>query len=155
MMRVRLVTDFAGDATMQAAILALTLSGCTFIGARGQSTPPHHMGLSPSPSALKQPRGHSMKRAFHKAACASAMLLSACATVPPPEPQIVIRELKIPVPVACVDPASVPIEPGSLVLPLNDARAAADIAASQALKYKAYARELYALIVPACTAAPR
>lgn len=81
--------------------------------------------------------------------------LSACAAVPPPETQIVIRELKIPVPVACVDPASVPIEPGAVILPLNDARGAADIAASQALKYKAYARELYALIVPACTATPR
>lgn len=78
-----------------------------------------------------------------------ALALASCAT--PPAPQIVTKEVKVPVPVACVDKALIPPEPEAVLLPLADARQAADIAAAQALKYKAYARELYALIVPACT----
>jgi len=84
-----------------------------------------------------------------KRALVLALALSSCAT--PPAPQIVTKEVKVPVPVACVNKAAVPIEPDAVVIPLTDARLAADIAASQALKYKAWGRELYALIVPACT----
>jgi len=86
-------------------------------------------------------------RAFRKAACVSCIALSACAT---PAPQIVTKTVEIPVPTACVDKSLIPAEPEAVALPLSDARLAADIAASQALKYHAWGRELLALIGP-CT----
>lgn len=73
-------------------------------------------------------------------------ILTACAT---PAPQIVTKEVRIPVAIACVDRTAIPVEPVSVALPL-DARLAADIAAAQALSYKAWGRSLYALIQP-CT----
>ena len=76
-----------------------------------------------------------------------ALALTSCAT---PAPQIITKEIKEPVPVACVDKSLIPAEPDAVALPLNDARLAADIAASQALKYHAWGRELLALIGP-CT----
>jgi uncharacterized lipoprotein YajG len=77
-------------------------------------------------------------------ACA---LLGGCAT---PAPQIITKTVYVPVAVACVDPKAIPAEPAAVALPLNDARLAADIAASQALAYHAWGRELLALIQP-CT----
>jgi hypothetical protein len=73
--------------------------------------------------------------------------LASCAT---PAPQIVTKEVKVPVPTACVDKSLIPAEPEAVALSLSDARLAADIAASQALKYHAWGRELLALIGP-CT----
>jgi hypothetical protein len=79
---------------------------------------------------------------------ATLFALSACATVP--EPRIVTKEVKVPVAVRCVDPASVPAEPATVAMP-TDARQAADTAASQAQLLRKWGRELYALIVPSCT----
>jgi len=78
-----------------------------------------------------------------------SLALASCAT--PPAPRIVTKEVKVPIAVACVDKSLLPEMPGAVAIPLTDARKAADIAASQALKYKAWGMELYALIVPACT----
>ena len=78
-----------------------------------------------------------------------AIALASCATTP--APRIVTKEVRVPVAVACVDKSLLPAMPGAVALPLTDARKAADIAASQALKYKSWGMELYALIVPACT----
>lgn len=81
---------------------------------------------------------------------ASLLALSGCATVPPAEPRIITQVVKEPVAVACIDKSLIPAEPEAVALPLSDARLAADIAASQALKYHAWGRELFALIQP-CT----
>ena len=78
-----------------------------------------------------------------------AIALTSCASVP--EPRIITKEVKIPISAPCVDSTAIPSEPQEVTLPLTDARQAADIAASQALKYHSWGRELYALIVPACT----
>lgn len=79
----------------------------------------------------------------------SALVLASCATVPPPEPQIVTKDIYVPVPVKCIDPASIPPEPGTVALPI-DARLAADMAASQAKELRVWGRSLMALIGP-CT----
>ena len=84
------------------------------------------------------------------AAFVLALTLASCAARVP-APKIVTKEVRVPVPVACVDMSAIPTMPEAVVLPLTDARKAADISASQALKYKAWGQELYALIVPACT----
>lgn len=86
-----------------------------------------------------------MKHTLRKAACVSCITLSACTT---PAPQIITKEVRVPVPVACVDRSLIPAEPEAVILPLTDARLAADIAASQALKYHAWGRELLALVGP-------
>jgi len=78
---------------------------------------------------------------------ASLLALSACATVP--EPKIVTKEVKIAVPVRCIDPVLIPIEPGTILLPA-DARAAADLAAAKALELRGWGRALVALMGP-CT----
>lgn len=77
------------------------------------------------------------------------VILNGCSSITP-TPQIVTKEVRVPVPVACIDKALIPAEPDAVALPLTDARLAADIAASQALKYHAWGRELFALIQP-CT----
>lgn len=75
------------------------------------------------------------------------LALSACASVPCPPPKEVIRVEKVPVAVACIDPAAIPPEPGAVQLPL-DARLAADLAASQAGALRIWGRSLLALIGP-------
>ena len=96
---------------------------------------------------MKRMYWHTAGLAF--IACLFMLALTSCAT--PPTPQIVTREVKVPVAVPCVDKAAIPPEPATVAIPLTDARQAADIAASQALKYHSWGKELYALIVPACT----
>lgn len=78
-----------------------------------------------------------------------AVLLASCATVPPPESKVVTKNIYVPVPVKCVDPASIPPEPGTVAMPI-DARLAADLAASQARDLRKWGRGLMALIGP-CT----
>lgn len=90
-----------------------------------------------------------MKRAIGKFAVVALGLLSACSTVPPPEPKIVIKTVEVPVAVRCIDPGLIPAEPGTVALPL-DARLAADIAASQARDLRVWGRKLLGLIGP-CT----
>ena len=85
-----------------------------------------------------------MKRLVILAACA----LAGCATTP--APKIVTRDVFIPTPVRCVDPAKIPSEPAETALSI-DARQAADQASRQAKLLRAWGRELRALIVPACT----
>lgn len=82
-------------------------------------------------------------------ALSTLLLATSCATVPPPEPKIVTKTVEVPVAVKCVDPASIPPEPGTITLPL-DARLAADLAASQAKDLRKWGRSLMALIGP-CT----
>lgn len=38
-------------------------------------------------------------------------LLAACETAPEPEPRVVTQEVRIPVPVACIDRAEIPAKP--------------------------------------------
>jgi len=85
---------------------------------------------------------------MRRLALASFLALTGCATTP--TPKIEIRETKVPVPVRCVDPAKIPKEPAEVALSL-DARQAADQGGSQSKLLRAWGRELYALIVPACT----
>jgi len=75
-------------------------------------------------------------------------MLAGCAAECPP-PKIVTQVVREPVPTACVDPASIPAEPGKIQLS-PDARIAADQAASQAIALRSFADELLALIEP-CT----
>jgi len=75
-------------------------------------------------------------------------ITSACASTCPP-PKIVTQVVKEPVAVACIDPSSIPAEPGTVMLPL-DARPAADLAAAQAKELRAWGRSLMALVGP-CT----
>jgi hypothetical protein len=82
------------------------------------------------------------------ALCFVAMLAS-CSSLPAPEPQIVTKPVYVPVAVKCIDASAVPLEPGTVALPL-DARLAADIAASKTKDLRVWGRNLLALIGP-CT----
>lgn len=77
-----------------------------------------------------------------------AFALSSCAQNCPP-PKVVTQVVKEPVAVACIDPASIPPEPGTVALPI-DARLAADLAASKAKDLRVWGRKLMGLIGP-CT----
>lgn len=85
----------------------------------------------------------------HAPKMVALLLLASCATMPPVEPKIETREVRVPVPTRCIDPALVPAEPGTVTLPI-DARLAADLAASQAKELRAWGRKLLAIIGP-CT----
>lgn len=75
--------------------------------------------------------------------------LAACATAK--EPGIEIREVEVPVPVACVEAEQIPAEPGAVKHLLTGvARADLSIVAESALELRKYAGELRALLV-ACT----
>lgn len=82
----------------------------------------------------------------------AALLLSACAgRTDPPAVQIVTQEVKVPVPVRCVDPSAVPGEPVQVGSRLNgNARHDADILGASAIQLRQWGRELRALITP-CT----
>ena len=73
------------------------------------------------------------------------LLLSACAT---PAPRVETVSVNIPVPVRCVDPASVPAEPAKTGTLPADARAAADTLGAKVLELRGWGRELLALIGP-------
>jgi len=85
---------------------------------------------------------------MRRLAIASFLALTGCATTL--APKIVTRDVFIPTPQRCVDPAKIPNEPAETVLSI-DARQAADQASRQAKLLRAWGRELRALIVPACT----
>jgi len=89
-----------------------------------------------------------MKRTRAFFAQVAALALASCAPNCPP-PKVVTQVVKEPVAVACVDPALIPAEPGTVSLPL-DARLAADLAASQAKDLRVWGRKLMAVIGP-CT----
>ena len=79
-------------------------------------------------------------------------MLGGCATTQT-EPAIEVRvqEVKVPVPVACVDKKSIPGEPGKVGRKLNgNAAHDADILAGSAIDLRQWGRELMALIRP-CT----
>lgn len=80
--------------------------------------------------------------------CLFVFALVSCAPTCPP-PKVVTQVVKEPVAVACIDPASVKPEPGTIQLSA-DARIAADQAAGQAITLRAYIHELLALMEP-CT----
>ncbi len=80
------------------------------------------------------------------------ILLAGCATAP--APKIETQVVKEPVPVRCVDPAKVPVEPAKTGALPSDARAAADTLAAKVLELRGYGRELIALIGP-CEVDPR
>ena len=81
-------------------------------------------------------------------AIACLVVLAACQTAQ--APKIVMQTLKVPVPTACIDPASIPAKPAAVMLP-TDARQAAAMAAAQALAYSGWGDELIALIRPCTT----
>jgi len=72
------------------------------------------------------------------------LLLAGCATA---QPKIQIQRVNVPVPVACIDRASIPPEPAKVTLP-DDARDAADVAIAQAMTLRGWGHELMALINP-------
>lgn len=81
----------------------------------------------------------------------AALLLAGCAHRDPVPPAVEIRtvEVKVPVPVACVDSKSVPAEPEKVGGRLNGQAAHdADLLAGSAVKLRQWGRELRALITP-------
>ena len=82
----------------------------------------------------------------------AALALAGCAhTQDEPAVEVRIQEVKVPVPVACVDPDGVPREPGKVGDKLNgNAAHDADILAGSAIDLRQWGRELMALIRP-CT----
>lgn len=90
-----------------------------------------------------------MKRLY---GIAVAFALAGCATTQ--EPAIEVRTVEVlkPVPVACVDPESVPSEPGKVGDRLNgNAAHDADLLAGSAIDLRQWGRELMALIRPCTT----
>lgn len=78
-----------------------------------------------------------------------ALLLSACQTT---QPGIEVREVPVPTPVRCVDPADIPPEPEQVGDQFNgDAKHDLGILAPNALELRSWGRTLRALIVPGCT----
>jgi hypothetical protein len=76
-------------------------------------------------------------------------LLMACATTSKPAVQVITQEVKVPVPVACVDAKAVPAEPARVGDKLNGQAAHdADLLASSALLLRQWGRELRALVQP-------
>jgi hypothetical protein len=68
------------------------------------------------------------------------------------EPAIEVREVPVPTPVRCVDPADIPPEPPQVGDQFNgDAKHDLGVLAPNALELRAWGRSLRALIVPACT----
>jgi hypothetical protein len=85
-------------------------------------------------------------------ACVNLLAASCAPNCPPPKTVTLV--VKEPVAVACIDPASIPPEPGTITLPI-DARLAADLAASQAKDLRVWGRKLLALATPCATGAPK
>ena len=81
-----------------------------------------------------------------------ALLLTGCATTQVPTPklgiQVVYRDVKVPVPVACVDRAAIPAEPARIAGKLTgDARRDLDTTAASAVRLRAWGVELSALLL--------
>lgn len=90
-----------------------------------------------------------MKRLYHAIALSLCTILMACAGTPKPAVQVVTQEVKVPVPVACVDAKAVPVEPARVGDKLNGQAAHdADLLASSALVLRQWGRELRALVQP-------
>jgi hypothetical protein len=80
-----------------------------------------------------------------------ALGLAGCKTV---EPQVEIREVPVPVPVACVDPSAIPPEPPTVSQRFNgDARHDLQILAPSAQALRRWGQELRALL-EGCTGEP-
>ena len=81
----------------------------------------------------------------------AALFLAGCATRDPVPPAVEVRtvEVKVPVPVACVDSKSVPSEPERVGNRLNGQAAHdLDLIAGSAIKLRQWGRELKALLTP-------
>jgi len=86
---------------------------------------------------------------------AAALLLAGCATTrEPPAVQVRTAEVKVPVPVACVDAKAVPEEPAKVGDKLNGQAAHdLDLVSASAITLRQWGRELRALVTP-CTKTP-
>lgn len=81
-----------------------------------------------------------------------ALLLASCATTQDPAPkpgiQVVYRDVKVPVAVACVDRAAIPAEPARIAGKLTgDARRDLDTVGANAIRLRAWGVELSALLL--------
>lgn len=81
-----------------------------------------------------------------------ALLLAGCATTqdraPKPGIQVVYRDVKVPVLVACVDRAAIPAEPARIAGKLTgDARRDLDTVGANAIRLRAWGVELSALLL--------
>jgi len=85
-------------------------------------------------------------------AIATLLLLSACgAQTPPPAVEVRTVTVKVPVPTACVDKASIPAEPPKVGSQLTgDARHDLDVVSASALRLRQALKETFALLGP-CT----
>jgi hypothetical protein len=77
-----------------------------------------------------------------------ALLLAACgATTPPPAVELRTVTVDRPVPVRCIDPASIPAEPKKIAGSLTgDARRDLDRVAASALELRSWGRSLRAMM---------
>lgn len=81
---------------------------------------------------------------FRAAAAASLILLSACASKPAIEVRTV--RVEVPVPVACIAAADVPVRPGPLPPRPEDARQALDLAVAKVLEWVGYGEKADAVL---------
>lgn len=89
---------------------------------------------------------------MRKPALLLALLLGACATQQTPPP-VEVREVPVPTPVACVDPAQIPAEPPTVGQRFNgDARHDLEILAPNAQALRKWGQDLKAML-DACVAA--
>ncbi len=85
-------------------------------------------------------------------ACLALLTLTACAT---DQQGVRVVTQPVPTPVACVDPAQVPVEPEQVGDRFNgDAKHDLGILAPNALELRKWGRTLRALIVPGCVTKP-
>lgn len=71
------------------------------------------------------------------------------------QPAVEVRQVLVPTPVSCVDPADIPPEPEQVGDKFNgDAKHDLGILAPNALELRKWGRALRALMVPACTPTP-
>ena len=81
------------------------------------------------------------------------LALAACKTVPPPE--VEIREVPVPTPVACLDPAEIPAEPPTVGQRFNgDAKHDLAILAPNAQALRKWGQDMRALLEKCAAAAP-
>jgi hypothetical protein len=78
-----------------------------------------------------------------------ALLLAGCTKpdVPPPGIEVRVQRVVVPVAVACVDKAAIPAEPSRIAKRLTgDARRDLDLVTASAIRLRAYAAELRAML---------
>jgi hypothetical protein len=94
---------------------------------------------------------HGRSGYMRTAIVASALVLSACATTPPPAIELRTVRVEVPVPVPCIDATKVPTKPGRIASQLTgDASHDLDLVAAHALRLSAWGDQL-AAIVQACS----